>query len=216
MTMADWAYVLFYRQTSTNVADVAACTSLHYSAAAGPSSGVSHRLRLSCVPVRASASARFDPRDEKIVAVTYPSAQDAVHVPYSILGDDSVLLKYLNPHVALVTTIATAASASSPIDPEASTAESAAVASDDGPIVAGEVASERGSVLFWTLVDTVTGKVILRLHQESAALPVHAILMENHIVATYWNTKVCLTHYRLFTLCSNDLDPVPSIPLSQH
>lgn len=143
--------------------------------------------------MRASASARFDPKDEKIVAVTYPSAQDAVHVPYSILGDDSVLLKYLNPHVALVTTISTAASAPAlAAAHEASSAESAAVASDEGQAAAGDASEPAGSVLYWTLVDTVTGKVILRLHQESAALPVHAILLENHIVATYWNTKVCV------------------------
>lgn len=178
----------FYRQTSTNAADIAACASLQYSAG-GSDSAALHRLRLSCVPVRAAASVRFDPRDEMIVAVTYPSAQDAVHVPYSILGDDSVLLKYLNPHVALVTTISTATATTTSVDPEASTVESVAAPSEEGPIAAGD-ASEHGSVLYWTLVDTVTGKVILRLHQESAALPVHAILMENHIVATYWNTKV--------------------------
>jgi len=133
--------------------------------------------------MRASSSAFFDPRDERIVDVTYPSAQDAVHVPYSILGDDSVLLKFLNPHVALITTISAA-----------STAIAATTESGDSNVTSGEDGNAEGdsssTTLFWTLVDTVTGKVIIRLHQESAALPVHAILLENHIVATYWNTKV--------------------------
>lgn len=136
------------------------------------------------MPVRASASAFFDPAEERIVSAAYPSAQDAVHVPYSILGDDSVLLKYLNPHVVLVTSIAV----SSPSVPSADASSSVepAPAEDGGSAAPGEASS----VLYWTLVDTVTGKVILRLHQESAALPVHAILLENHIIATYWNSKV--------------------------
>lgn len=120
------------------------------------------------------------------MAVTYPSAQDAVHVPYSILGDDSVLLKYLNPHVALVTTIASASAGAVEAVTVESSVESNATEEGSGT----SDASDAGSVLYWTLVDTVTGKVILRLHQESASLPVHAILLENHIVATYWNTKV--------------------------
>ncbi len=139
--------------------------------------------------VRASSSAFFDPRDERIVDVTYPSAQDAVHVPYSILGDDSVLLKFLNPHVALITTISAA-----------STANAVTTDGGDSNATSGEDGNAEGdsssTTLFWTLVDTVTGKVIIRLHQESAALPVHAILLENHIVATYWNTKVC-SHSRI-------------------
>ena len=140
--------------------------------------------------MRASSSAFFDPRDERIVDVTYPSAQDAVHVPYSILGDDSVLLKFLNPHVTLITTIsisaASTANAATTATTESGGDANATTSGDDG-----NTEGDSSSTLFWTLVDTVTGKVIIRLHQESAALPVHAILLENHIVATYWNTKVC-------------------------
>lgn len=136
---------------------------------------------------------RFDPNEERIVAVTYPSAQDAVHVPYSILGDDSVLMKYLNPHVALVTTISTVSGVGAVTEIVSEVNGSGA---DEGTAAVTEETA--GSVLYWTLVDTVTGKVILRLHQESATLPVHAILLENHIVATYWNAKVWMVGMLLF------------------
>lgn len=177
-------------QTSTSSADKELCAPLLYV----PASSTAHpavphpHLGLSCVAVRASSSAFFDPRDERIVDVTYPSAQDAVHVPYSILGDDSVLLKFLNPHVTLITTISISAAST------ASAATTTESGGDANATTSGEDGTTEGdssSTLFWTLVDTVTGKVIIRLHQESAALPVHAILLENHIVATYWNTKVC-------------------------
>ena len=130
-------------------------------------------------PVSVVASATFDPILERIVDVTYPSAQDTIHARHSILGDDSVLLKYLNPHVALVTTL----SAAGPAD---STSSEEASGSSEG----ADSSSGDSSLLRWTLLDTVTGKVIVRLQQSSGAQPVHSIIVENHIVSTYWNAKV--------------------------
>lgn len=144
-------------------------------------------LQLACVPLQEVASASFDPAQERIVDVTYPSALDSIHVRHSILGDDSVLVKYLNPHVALVTSISSAAS-SAAVSATA-TATASASAAEEASVVDGVEAVADGT-LYWTLLDTVTGKVVLRLHQESGSLPVHSVLVENHIVSTYWNSKV--------------------------
>mmetsp|Transcript_27905 Transcript_27905/g.46903 ORF Transcript_27905/g.46903 Transcript_27905/m.46903 type:complete len:354 (+) Transcript_27905:263-1324(+) len=123
-------------------------------------------LRMTCAYATAVASVAFDSGSssagsssssggerERIVGVAYPNHRAAVHSRYSVLGDDSVLVKYLNPNLALITTIVP------------------------------------GNTMHWTLVDVVTGKVITRQQQEDAALPAHAVVVENHIVATYWNTK---------------------------
>lgn len=117
--------------------------------------------------------------------VTYPSAADPVHVHYSILGDDSVLLKYLNPHVVLVTSVATADAGAI-----AGTATPAAATAEGGEAAGGAEEEGPTSTMFWTLVDTVTGRIIVRLQQESAVLPAHSVIIENHIVSTYWNSKV--------------------------
>lgn len=46
----------------------------------------------------------FPPNQEKIVSVTYPSPDEVVQSPVTILGDDALLLKYLNPHLAVIIT----------------------------------------------------------------------------------------------------------------
>lgn len=136
------------------------------------------------------ASTSFDPAVERIIDVNYPSVQDAVHVRHSILGDDSVLVKYLNPHIALISTLSTR------VVGDAKEAGSSAEGSDLGD----DKSSAEGSVMHWTLIDTVTGKVVLRLHQDSANLPTHSVIVENHIVTTYWNEKVSSIQQYLFCL----------------
>ncbi len=86
-------------------------------------------------------------------------------------GDDSVLLKYLNPNLVLVATLGAADVARGPYSAAPNDAE------------------DRGSVLTLTLVDTVSGKVVKRIAHDNAALPVHTLLLENNIVATYWNDR---------------------------
>jgi len=49
----------------------------------------------------------FDLAKERIVSVAYPNPEEVVQRPVTILGDDSLLLKYLNPHVAVIITEAT-------------------------------------------------------------------------------------------------------------
>eukprot|EP00571_Detonula_confervacea_P002477 CAMPEP_0172317202 /NCGR_PEP_ID=MMETSP1058-20130122/30890_1 /TAXON_ID=83371 /ORGANISM="Detonula confervacea, Strain CCMP 353" /LENGTH=1246 /DNA_ID=CAMNT_0013031711 /DNA_START=73 /DNA_END=3810 /DNA_ORIENTATION=+ len=49
----------------------------------------------------------FDPTEETIVNVAYPRRGEVIQSPSTVLGDDSLLLKYLNPHIMVVVTEAT-------------------------------------------------------------------------------------------------------------
>ena len=89
-------------------------------------------------------------RDERILEVVYPTVGDVIDKRFSVLGDDSILLKYLNPHVALVLT-------------------------------------QGNATLFASVIDTASGKIMYRIAHESGAAPVHAVLVENVCVYTYWN-----------------------------
>ena len=53
---------------------------------------------------REVARALFDSNEERILSVHYPRAGDKVNKRSHVLGDDSVLLKYLNPHMAVLVT----------------------------------------------------------------------------------------------------------------
>ena len=116
------------------------------------------------------ASAVFEPKSEKIVTVVGALPGDPVHSRYTTLGDDSLLLKYLNTHVMLIASV-------SPPD----AAEAYFSAQEDR--AAAEIR------LHLTLVDVVSAKVIYRGSLESATAPVHAIIVENSIVVTFWNAK---------------------------
>ncbi|KAL7554367.1 hypothetical protein ACHAWF_017814 [Thalassiosira exigua] len=52
-------------------------------------------------------STTFDPSLERIVTVAYPRRGEAMQSPSSVVGDDALLLKYLNPHLVVVVTEAT-------------------------------------------------------------------------------------------------------------
>lgn len=115
-----------------------------------------------CRRGRAVARLSFDPQAERIASIAYPNYQDTIDSTYSILGDDSVLLKYLNPHMSAVVTLSLST-----------------------------VSSSQEDMMFVSLIDTITGKIIMRIEQENAAAPIHSLIMENHVVVTYWNSKVC-------------------------
>ncbi len=97
-----------------------------------------------------------------------------------MLGDDSVLLKYLNPNVVLISTI-------SPPQAAVHHYHSSFL---DGASTPSQAGHNESSVLTLTLVDTVTGKVVKRISHEGAGLPLHVVLVEHSIVATFWNIKV--------------------------
>jgi len=121
-------------------------------------------------PLRLVATATFDPTSERVVALATAIPSDKIHSRFTTLGDDSLLLKYDNPHTLLVASVS-----------PSHAADSYHGAQDDR-----EASDIR---LHLTLVDTVSAKIIYRGSLESASAPVHAVLIENSIVATYWNSK---------------------------
>ena len=126
----------------------------------------SHQL----LKVTEVASAAFESNSEMIVSVTDPIPGDPLNSRQTTLGDDSLLLKYLNTHTALIATVSPPEAAQPYYNPK-----------DD------EEASNLKVHL--TLLDTVSAKVIYRTSLDSAAAPVHALLVENTIIVTYWNAK---------------------------
>jgi len=72
----------------------------------------------------------FDPEMETILSVTYPQRNEVVQSPTTIVGDDSLLLKYLNPHLCVVVTEATPKFIAEVAD--------GGSGSDDGSVVEGD------------------------------------------------------------------------------
>ena len=101
---------------------------------------------------------------ERVRAAAMTDAGEAVNSPVRILGDDSLLLKYLNSH-----TLAFAA-----------TSPGAA---------ASEGAEKEAPQLAVYIVDTVTGKLVHHVTHKHGAGPVQLAQSENWVLYCYWNAK---------------------------
>lgn len=158
---------------------------------------------------------------EEIMTVAYPSREQVVQSPCHVLGDDSLLLKYLNPHLAVVMTTPK----SEPADTDIAFVQALhkatikANAAKPKPMGVGETAAssvEEESItlpnLFVNVVDTVTGRVLYRTSHSHASLshPIKAIVSENWVVYSFVNSKTrrgevgVLTLVR-FSLCDYSL-----------
>jgi len=116
---------------------------------------------------------------ETIAAVAYPTPGDVVNSPAQILGDDSLLLKYLNPNLAVVLSHSTSNFTLS------------------------------SSTLYLSLVDTVAGRVLHRVSHPNArpvtsASPV--VMSENWVMYYYWNTKAKRTEIGVMSLFEGMID----------
>ena len=129
----------------------------------------------------------FNPTIERIVSITFPETNEVIQSPASILGDDSLLLKYLNPHICVVVTEATVDSFRSIISEDANSTSKQfyqAIAAksiyDQGKqkkplgasnpgeelqIIADGASSkvEPPSTLFINVIDTVSGQTLHRI-----------------------------------------------------
>eukprot|EP00937_MAST-01D_sp_MAST-1D-sp2_P003733 g3733.t1 len=97
---------------------------------------------------------------ERVAAVAPRAEGEAVHSPVRIRGDDSLLLKYLNPHTVAIATAKAA-------DP----------------------ATQAPARVTLHLVDTVAGRTLHRVAHEHATAPVHVVQSENWVIYSYWNGK---------------------------
>jgi len=91
-------------------------------------------------------------------------------------GDDSILLKYLNPHVIAVATVH---------PPEAATAyyHPSSMNRDDS------FSPPSQSVMTVTFIDSLSGRTLHRVSHVNGAAPVHATFVDSSssFVVTYWN-----------------------------
>jgi len=164
---------------------------------------------------------------EKIVKVSYPLRGEVVTSPATILGDDSLLLKYLNPHLVVVVThdesddlissevqpnpfesaLQSRGSGSGKTTSKGSKIKPVgATNGDDAFSKSKEIQSKPN--LFINLVDSVSSKILHRVSHSfgSAAHPISVIISENWIIYTYFNTDTKRTDIGVLTLHEGMID----------
>lgn len=132
---------------------------------------------------------------EKIVNVAYPRRDEVINSPCDILGDDSLLLKYLNPHMVAVVTISE--SPDSPTGPLArainpmkgvtgKTKPKGVAAVLD---LSDDTSSKSSPNFFVNLVDTVSGRILYReSHANAVSSASNPILInENWVIYSFFN-----------------------------
>lgn len=133
------------------------------------------------------------PKDETVITVA-KHPHEAVNSPVKILGDDSLLLKYLNPHLLAVATLIHEEVAKGPAADVGSTSDDSGDTSDTSGIVhiggqSAQPQATKGSQIVVYLIDTITGRIIHRVLHPQASGPVYLVQTENWVVYSYWNQK---------------------------
>ena len=178
-------------------------------------------------------TALFDPLHEKIVNVAYPQRGEVIQSPSTVLGDDALLLKYLNPHLVVVVTESTKAflaeTTSGEDDDSVEPSFYKALAYGDGssgqkrkPLGASKpgeappaVANTITPTLFVTLIDSVSGQILHRVSHahaaeedisEDAPANVPVIVSENWVVYSFFNQRTRRTDVGVLTLHEGMID----------
>ena len=150
----------------------------------------------------------------KIISVAYPSPVETIQSPASIMGDDSLLLKYLNPHLVVIVSQEYEQDVKSFENnpPDFMMAENAAKSSKkpQGVSKPGEsspAVTQTPPSLFITLVDTVSAKVLHRIsHADASGHPdiglneIPVVISENWIAYSYWNHRTKRSEIGVLTL----------------
>ena len=77
------------------------------------------------------------------------------------------------------------------------------------------LSKDAGRPLYAALVDTISSKILYRiLLSKSASTPVHTLLIENHLIITYWNAKSKRTELSSTALYEGMVDVFGLSPLS--
>jgi ER membrane protein complex subunit 1 len=149
---------------------------------------------------------------ERVTRVAYPIRDEMVQTMSTILGDNSLLLKYINPHLAVVMTIADA-------DAKTSIAESLektqGTAPKRKPVGVGDAASAETKAddtvanLFVNLVDTISGRILHRTSHANADIEqdMIALITENWVIYSFVNSKTHRTELGVLTLHEGMIDP---------
>ena len=138
---------------------------------------------------------------EKVIATSYPNRQETVSSTSVSLGDDSLLLKYMNPHIAVVVTVVENPTNGvlSPVKEQKKTrgVEESAWSTVGSP-----------SNLFVNVVDTVSGNVIYRIgHHDACLVPKPQVLVsENWVFYSFMNEKTRRTEIGVLSLYEGMID----------
>merc|ERR1711871_1811427 len=158
--------------------------------AAGSSSCSAGDVSVPLHDVEALATTIFN-HEERIVSMAYQHPGDAINTRATTLGDDSVLMKYLNPNTALVVT-------------EAIEGSSAGTGS-------GTTATTT-SRLEVHLLDTISSKLLYRSTIHNGSGPVSTVLIENNILVIYWNQLTKRTEISSVALFEGMIDKTGMTP----
>lgn len=149
---------------------------------------------------------------ERIVKVAYPIRDEVIQTMSTILGDNSLLLKYINPHLAVIITVAETSTKTSIVQSLEKTTPGSA--QKRKPVGVGEAASaekadESIANLFVNLVDTVSGRVLHRMSHANADVnqDVTALITENWVVYSFVNANTRRTELGVLTLHEGMIDP---------
>ncbi len=105
-------------------------------------------------------SIQFPGTTKSVAAVASSSLGQGVNSPVHVLGDDSLMIKHLNPHLLAIALLGEQ-----------------------------QKADKKESTVTIMLADAVTGRVVQRFVHRNAAEPVHITQSENWVFYTFWNTK---------------------------
>jgi hypothetical protein len=146
---------------------------------------------------------------EKIVQVAYPSRHEEIQSMSTILGDNSLLLKYINPHLAVVVTVLDD-------DSERSATELSMLmekAKPRKPLGAGasettQDASEPLPNMFVNVIDTVSGRALHRTSHTGVdkTKDVSVVITENWVIYSFVNAKSRRTEIGVLTLHEGMID----------
>mmetsp|Transcript_16370 Transcript_16370/g.33730 ORF Transcript_16370/g.33730 Transcript_16370/m.33730 type:complete len:990 (-) Transcript_16370:81-3050(-) len=154
---------------------------------------------------------------EEIVEVAYPMRHEDIQSMSTILGDNSLLLKYVNPHMVVVVTMLSDEKDQSVTDVATALGKEAAEAKKRKPVGVGapgssttnQQPSEELPNMFVNLVDTVSGRVLYR-HSHSLVDPsknVSVVVSENWVVYSYVSSKTRRTEIGVLTLHEGMIEP---------
>ena len=155
---------------------------------------------------------------EKILKVSYPVRDEVIHSMSTILGDNSLLLKYLNPHMAMVVT-ATQKDETKRGDLSSAVGKKEGKSKKRKPVGAGESSSSSAVVeeassaveipnMFVNLVDTISGRILHRVSHINVDVtkPIAATITENWVVYSFTNQKTRRTELGVLTLHEGMID----------
>jgi len=170
-----------------------------------------------------------NPNQETIRNVHYPSRNEVVQTPSTILGDDSLLIKYLNPHVMVIVSEVTIDYLKELEESDGDEFFNAVMSNAMGgsasstkkkplgvtPVNTTNTQSYTSSIpsLFVTLVDTTSCRILHRASHSHASSKnlnsnnnIPLTISENWIVYSYFNHKSKRTELSVLTLYEGMID----------